>query len=237
MKTVLVTGIARGGTSMTTGLLHCLGIYVPEGDNIPQDRLKWNPKGAFETPLLRTLNNELISEFDFFNSEISDEFEWQVIKRMNGRIEEILEEMRQEHSFWGFKVLNNGAFPLLVKVVQRPLVIVVGRNWIRNVQSWVVITRERKGRHVESFEWATKKIIEEIEVLVSGLERVQIPKLFLSFEEIRSDGLGQAKKMAEFVGVKWVQKIEEKVKAFVDASISTWSEKDVVFDGPRKVLA
>lgn len=55
MKTVIVLGVARSGTSMVSGLLHFMGVNMNPANNPgPQ-----NPKGSFEDIKFITLTTQM----------------------------------------------------------------------------------------------------------------------------------------------------------------------------------
>ena len=59
MKTIVVLGMHRSGTSMTAGILHHLGVYMGDYGFKPDE---WNEKGYFENRYITEMNENILSK-------------------------------------------------------------------------------------------------------------------------------------------------------------------------------
>ena len=127
VKTMIVLGNARSGTSMTAGLLHFLGVNL----NHKHKPNAQNPNGAFESVAFNTLTGKMHQEINAGKGkkQIRDMFE--------DKIKEVI--AKNESPLWGWKsAATHWTLDLILPHIQNPRLVIVTRNITHNAESWVV---------------------------------------------------------------------------------------------------
>jgi hypothetical protein len=189
LKTVLVLGTARSGTSMTAGILSTLGVFMGETSNqSPQ-----NPKGSFENP-------------DFIDITSSMHLYLKSGKtclQLNQKYGKALEDAIKKHQkspIWGFKsALSHHFANLIVPKLPNPYLVIVFRNVYHNAVSWVRHMQDHYGQKVTINE-ALKNISKSHFELVENTARYP-KKIFTTYEDIKKDSWKEASRIAKFLEI------------------------------------
>jgi hypothetical protein len=198
MKTVIILGEARSGTSMVAGLTHLLGVNMHPKDN-PSEQ---NPKGSFEDPEFIGLTQKLYLE------------NWQTNNLET--IAEIVRIRNADDQDWGWKsALTHYVLEWFLLYVKNPHLIATFRSPLANAQSWK--------KHMQS-EYATEvSIIKALvqmtkgaEILADTIRRHQtIPQLYTSYEYIKINPIREAERIANFLDIEFTEERRELVISFI----------------------
>ncbi len=214
MKSIVVMGNARSGTSMTAGLLSILGVNMGE---LPVEKMEnnWviqNPKGAFENPDFIKLTSEMHKDWADGMGYIS------IKEKYDQRIKETIGA--NEKTFWGFKSAAVAPFlNMFVKNMGNPHIVTVIRNVIHNTQSWIVHMRDVFGTNVE-FNKALKKMTENQDIIAKTVVGSPHPNIFVTYEDLKKDSWIEAQRLAKFIGVDPEGK-EDEVREFIMPNYTT----------------
>ena len=215
MKSVIVVGNARSGTSMTTGLLSILGVEMHQTPLKTESEkvLAQNPKGAFENATFIKLTTDMHKDYR------SGDSQERITKKYDQRIKETIRDFERK-PMWGFKSAVTAPFlPMFVKHVQNPHVVCVLRNLLPNAQSWIVQMRDIYGENI-SLDHALDVMSNQQSVMLENLKDITCPKHFTTYEGIKKDAWGEAQKLAAFLKIPAHEK-EQQVKEFIMPNYST----------------
>lgn len=200
-KTVIVLGIARSGTSLTSGMLNIMGVHM--GKKLTT-KSEFNPKGAFEDRDFMEIENKIFisaneNYYNFANKE-------KIILQKNKfdyKIKKLIEKKGRENLIWGWKTPHTFlTLDLFLPYLKNPHFIIVFRNPIDNANS----IKERIAKETNN----------EIEILYllrlvnyyTGIildiinKKSQIPSHIVSFENLVLHPKGESKKIAGFLGIE-----------------------------------
>lgn len=211
MKSVLVLGNARSGTSMTAGMLSILGVDFNETKK-PLKCPEQNPKGTFENPNFIDITSKMHQEYK--NGKTLK----YVQQRYHARLQEIIKS--HERELWGFKsAVTHHFLNIIIPMLQNPHIVVVVRSLLHNAQSWQVHMKDVYGTEV-TLEHALENMSKSQEKLMRNSLLAQCPKMFTSYEGIKSNPLKEARHMGEFIGVDPEPKKED-ILEFIMPNYST----------------
>ena len=214
MKSVMVIGNARSGTSLTSGLLSILGVNMNETPLKQKSEkvIAQNPKGAFENEDFIFLTVDM--QKDFKRNEPLDFIQ----KKYNQRIKDTIRKYEAK-PMWGFKSALTTKFAhMFVNHMQNPHVVFVFRNLLHNAQSWQVQMKHVYGENI-TIQHALNVMSEQQNALVTQYESLKCPKHLTTYESIKSDAVEEARKLSEFLKVPFTK--EDEVKEFVMPKYST----------------
>lgn len=200
IKTVLILGVARSGTSMTAGILSILGVELNEKKGPPKVASQ-NPKGAFENINFGTLTGKM-------HKALAEGKPLRIVKQKYGdRLAEMVTIHQQ--TLWGFKsAASHHVLSIILPLVKNPHLVIVVRSLMHNAQSWQIHMKEVYGKNV-TLQEAMKNSSESQHILMRNSLVATCPKLFTSYEGIKQDPWKEAERMAEFIKVDPVSKKQE----------------------------
>lgn len=200
VKTVLVLGVARSGTSMTAGMLSILGVELNEEKSPPKVAAQ-NPKGAFENINFGTLTSKM-------HKALSEGKPLRIVKKQyNDRLAEMI--TIHEQPLWGFKsAASHHILSIILPLVKNPHLVIVVRSLMHNAQSWQVHMKEVYGKNV-TLQEALKNLSESQHILMRNSLAATCPKFFTSYEGIKQDPWKEAERMAKFIEVNPEPKKQE----------------------------
>lgn len=216
MKSVIVVGNARSGTSMTAGLLSILGVNMHQTplENKSHAAISQNPKGAFENKDFIKLTTDMHKDYK------SGDSQERLTKKYDQRIKETIREFERS-PLWGFKSAVTAPFlPMFTKHAQCPYVVCVTRNILNTAKSWIIQMRDIYGENV-SLEHALDVKSDHQSVMLEKLKEVHCPKHFLSYEGIKKDAWKETQKLAEFLRIGCPDIKESEVNEFIMPNYST----------------
>ncbi len=214
MKSVVVAGNARSGTSMTAGLLSILGVNMGE---LPVEEMKnnhvvQNPKGAFENPDFTKLTSDMHKDWTDGMGHTS------LNQKYGQRIKDTI--AANQKTLWGFKSAAVAPFlKIFVKNMANPHIVTVIRNVIHNSKSWIVHMRDVFGTNVD-FSKALKTMTENQNIIAKTVVGLPHPNIFVTYEDIKKDSWTEAKRLAEFLDIDYEGK-EDEVKEFIMPNYTT----------------
>jgi len=209
MKTVVILGNARSGTSMTAGILNHLGVAI---SHVHQPNSQ-NPKGAFESMAFNTITSKMHQEL---NQGKPKKY---ILATYGDKIKELVEKHQSE--LWGWKsAATHWTLDLFLPYLQNPHLVIVTRNIMHNAESWKVHMKTNYGQNV-TFDQAMDNMIDSTKVLISEVKKAKCPKCWTTYEDIRANPLAEAEKMAKFLGIEFGKAKKEKVAEFIMPEYST----------------
>ena len=216
MKTVIVMGVARSGTSMASGLLHTIGVNMNPVDN-PGFQ---NPKGSFEDSNFIGLTTTICKEKRNGTLEKAS-------PTIKASIKELLHKRTKQNreagnTMWGWKsALTHVGFGMFVPHLRNPYLVVNFRNPLQNAKSWKLHYKVNYNEEA-SIEKALQVVSDNLKELVGALAAYpHIPRHYVTYEGIKSNPVAEAKKMAAFLDTEFTEEIQEKVEKFIVPEYST----------------
>jgi len=209
MSCIIVLGLPRSGTSMVSGVLHHLGVFMGKEDKFtPPD--EWNPLGYFEnleiTGLLvrasRTATTRELME------AAASRGVFPVHADISHELERRIRAIEASHEIWGFKdprLLLPFFFEAFTALVKSDIkLIVTTRGLLRVKES---IGAKLKKTEKQSFDETVDLAVNHLALrLVDVLGRVPVPVLVVQFDSLIDDPKRKVREIAEFVGVEVTQK-------------------------------
>lgn len=214
MKSIVVIGNARSGTSMAAGLLSILGVQMGELpiSEMKENHVIQNPKGAFENPFFIKLTSEMHQDWTDGMGYIS------LNKKYEQRIKDTI--AAHQKTLWGFKSAAVAPFiPMFVKHMADPHVVVLMRNVIHNTKSWIIHMRDVFGTNVE-FNKSLKKMTDNQNIIAKIVIGSPHPNIFVAYEDLKKDPWTEMKRLAKFIDVSYEGK-EGEVKEFIMPNYTT----------------
>lgn len=194
MKTIIILGQARTGTSMLTGLLEILGVHIDKVHNpSPQ-----NPKGAFENETMISITRNLMNNF-----------------KINEQIKLFKNYCLSKPDLWGFKsAVTHFGIQHLLPHIKNPHFVVIFRNPLKAAESWKIHMKDVYGTEV-TLQHALEKTMESYNMLIKALNN-KIPRFMTTYEILKSDkNTEEAKKLAKFIEIPYTSKKENEIKQFI----------------------
>lgn len=209
MKTVIVLGNARSGTSMTAGILFYIGVNISHVHK-PNSQ---NPRGAFESVAWNTVTSKI-------HQEINKGLDKKSIKNAyEKQIKELIEKEKSE--IWGWKsAATHWALDMFLPLVENPHLVIVTRNITDNAKSWQIHMQTNYGQTV-TWEQALENMADSTRELIKNINSVNCPKLWTTYESLRSQPLVEAQSMAKFLGIEFGKAKKDKVEQFIMPEYST----------------
>jgi hypothetical protein len=213
-KTVVVLGLARSGTSVITGILKILGVAM--GSSVHD---KANPFGSFEDRDFALLHREIFelasSESSYWNPP-SEEAILGLKDQVRPSIEEMVARKSRSGVIWGWKhprtVLT---LELFLPALTNPHLVAVFRNPVGIAHSSVEHTKNYKSGRVD-FLQALQIANFYYGKMVKILEtRRAVPTICVAFEDVVSDPIEEARKLADFLDLELTEKKISAIKGLV----------------------
>lgn len=209
MKTILVLGNARSGTSLTAGLLFYLGVDIkhvhkPDSQNL---------NGAFESVDFNLVTNKM--QMDLNEGKSKDE----ILKLHNEELKEFIE--KNESECWGLKsAATHWNLDIILPYFKNPQLIIVTRNIVDNAKSWVIHMADNYGQNI-SFDYALEKMLKSTESLINNVKSANCQKHWTTYESIKLNPLQESKKICDFLNLELDEEKQKKINEFVVPGHST----------------
>ena len=207
MKTIVVLGNGRSGTSMTTGILKILGVNMDAREN-PNE---FNPRGDFESMDAYNINLKILRGTRWQDFLTSLPIYEDILKQGDNVKEDIQNFIKSKSSeMWGWKNPETTmTIELYLPYLENPHFVIMGRNPIKTAESIMKMTKI-------DFYCASKVYNYFQDVLLRFTEKHKdLPKMFLCFEDILQDPIKEAKRLAEFIGLEITKEQKTKIDKFV----------------------
>jgi hypothetical protein len=204
-KTVIVLGTARSGTSVTAGMLASLGVDMGNVGYPTQS----NPRGAFEDRDFERLHKEMFNAIEGGKTYWDHPTREQVMalkEAADSRIQRLIREKSQGKSLWGWKnprtVLT---IDLFLPYVANPHFVMVFRNPLTIAYSSVEHTKN-SARSVDLLSGLKLANFYQKEMLDFLERHPELPTIFVAFDDVVSQPMKEAARLAEFLGIELDEK-------------------------------
>ena len=219
-KSVVVFGVARGGTSMTCGVVDCLGVNMLSTE--PSERqLRHNPKGMFELKFHLGIG-ETINKAVSTNKNYT-----KVAQQLRERLQSSFIDWIPPEGDWGFKSPTIHGLEVLLHYIENPHIICVYRNIVNQAKSFQMLRLKNDGvktpLHDLVFEMANNAA--DMAVASERLVQAGYPVDYVTYEGLKTDPWREAQRIAAFLGITTNDEMREKVLDFVDPSLHTWKDE------------
>lgn len=220
-KTAIVLGVARSGTSVTTGVLHCLGFDMGRDHEI----ITINPKGSFEDKDFRNLiNNQIIKSaknrkkfypYDYWiNPPTINEIK-SVLPKYDRQIKELIKKKSKNKILWGWKSPSTHLIiDPFIKYINNPFFIVVVRNPLDILKSAKISFRKFSSlsndiQKLAVINYHTKIIRDVLK------KHHKVPCFYISYENLVKNPIKVSKKLANFLNIKLDNNKIKQINRFV----------------------
>jgi len=225
MKTVLVAGLTRSGTSMVMGLLNILGVHTPPSSA----RTFLHPTGHYEVQGNTNLFREMRK--DFYDNMTLEEAD----KKYGGKFQ-AMGTLKREPA-WAIKIRAGYYLPLFQKYLDNPHIIAVYREPVERTLSKIkhleesakILDTIRKKKAV-GFEYTEATFTEGLIIttenqalMARGLNSVSCPTMFTSYKWLKEKTMEQVERMASFLDLE--VKNARRLSSFVKPDYSTIKEE------------
>jgi hypothetical protein len=212
-KTVIVLGAARSGTSAVAGLLDILGVDM--GKVRPPDET--NPQGYYEDIEASLLIKEI---FDSVGSAWENPPTYKKFldqkDRFGEKVKQFCLRKSKKNEIWGWKVPGtNLAIELFLPYLVNPHFVVVFRNPLRVAGSMVKRRKLRDKKEMSLLEALNLTGFYNEEIIKFFDRHLDLPKIFVTFEDVYEDPVGEAKKIADFIELEWTKEKKERINKFI----------------------
>jgi len=190
MKTIIVLGMHRSGTSLTAGILNALGVHL--GEKLIGATAS-NPIGHFENAEFVELNDILLLAANGDGAHPPSLSELAAVRdRFAPRIQHLI--ARSERDLWGWKDPRTSlTISLYLPFLRNPYVILCKRNPIQIAES----LQKRSGTSREEGLRMTRMYEERIKEFVE--RNPDLRTLEISYEEMLIDAQGTVGKLIAFL--------------------------------------
>lgn len=233
-KTVVVLGEARGGTSVVTAILQCLGV---EMNGIKAKKNNGCPKGTFEDV---DMMNKTIKWKKAIDSGITlDELKEKEDKWISEWV-----SSRNKDGLWGWKsAQTHYSFDLVKPYIDNPHIVCVTRNPFHQAISLVMCSfddimnsnnQDDLEKHKISFgniKFFLRSITNGLNVIIELLcKHSEIPVRMLAKEDVEKDPLQVAKELCEFLQIDFTDEMKKKISETIISGYSSWKNHGVEID-------
>lgn len=200
VKTVVVLGKPRGGTSVTAGLLAILGVDMA-GDEMPTP---FNPRGAYEDTDFDELNARILRAAGSDDNALFAPPALETVLALRGTFDEEIREFfarKAKPHIWGWKKPStNFLIELFLPHLVNPHFVVVSRDPMDTAVSLVDFAWQ--WRHVSVADMV--RLVEIIDDRIATFLRrhPDLPVLSVEFERIVEDPRAETVRLAEFLGLR-----------------------------------
>lgn len=200
VKTVVVLGKPRGGTSVTAGLLTVLGVDMA-GDEMPTP---FNPRGAYEDTEFDELNARILRAAGSDDNALFAPPALETVLALRGAFDEEIREFlarKAKPHIWGWKKPStNFLIELFLPHLVNPHFVVVSRDSSDNAASLVDFAWQWRQVSVEEMVRLVEIIDDRIATFLQRYP--DLPVLFVEFERIVADPEAETVRLAEFLGLR-----------------------------------
>lgn len=233
-KTVVVLGEARGGTSVITAILQCVGV---EMNGIKAKKNNGCPKGTFEDVEMTTKTIEWKKALD--RGVSLDELKEQEDKWISEWVKE-----RSKDSLWGWKsAQTHYSFDLIKPYIDNPYIVWVTRNPFHQAVSLVMcsfddIMNSNNQDDLEKHKISFGNIKFFIQCIANGLNVIidilckypDIPVRMLAKEDVEKDSLKVASELCDFLQIEFTDEMKQKIEETIISGYSSWKNHGVEID-------
>lgn len=205
-KTVVVLGNARGGTSVTAGILRILGVAMDMSKNPSIS----NPRGSFESIDVHKINCKIFNLSAGKDLGIEPYWDYSLPEKILAQknkvrddIQRFVFEKSKDKKIWGWKnPKTNLTIELFLPYLPNPYFVVVFRNPIKTAESTVIMTMKKIDfyRALRSINFYNQEILRFLE------KHPDLPRIFITFEDIINNPIKEAKRLSNFLDLELGEK-------------------------------
>jgi len=217
-KSVLVFGVARSGTSMTCGVINCMGFNILTEVPKPH-QLRHNPKGMFELACMGV------------GSKIREESE------KSSNYAQIAEDLREwmkprfldfipSEGNWGIKSPTIYGAEVLLQYMENPHIVCVFRNVVDQAKSFQMFRLKNDGVKTPLNE-LVREMAENANQMSQAafrLSQAGYPVDYVTYNGLKNNTWDEVQRIAAFLGIDTNEEIRHKVLDFVDPTVHTWKD-------------
>lgn len=205
MKSVLVLGNARSGTSMAAGICTILGVRMMEW--MPSD-YPYPPYETFEHVGL----NRVFESMELEEKAGSSMHEIATVYAP--RLKSLLDQYAE--GVWGFKhTVTHRYLSMVLPLVQNPHLLVVSRDLRANAESWVRQMREQYGTNIDPWHAYCVMLESKLRLEESVGWASAVPVLRTTYDALRASPVMEAERLARFLDVPFSVSDAGLVRMFV----------------------
>lgn len=219
-KSVIVLGFARAGTSMTCGVIECLGFKMLTQDPKPQ-QLRHNPKGMYEMKHLLAIGNEINKR----TKDVQDPNYPKIAHELKDWMKTRFHEQIPETGNWGFKSPTIYGVDVLLHYMHNPHILCINRNIVDQAKSFQMFRLKN-----DNIKTPLPDLILEMSKnymhVANEARRLsyKYPVDYTTYEGLKSDPWKETQRIAEFLGVVPTEEMKQKVLDFVEPTLHTWKD-------------
>lgn len=222
-KSVIVYGFARSGTSMTCGVLNCLGFNIITEEGTPE-QLRHNPKGMFELGEIIDIGHEINKKIRVNLDEALDCTK--IAQELKQVMESNLIPYIPNEGNWGIKAPTIYGIDVLLHYMPNPHILCIHRNIVDQSKSFQVFNykREQVKLRLEDIIVNLSKNYMHVANEAQRLSN-KYPVAFTTYEGLKNSPWEEALKIADFLGVVPTDEMKQNVWNFIDKDLHTWKDE------------
>lgn len=173
-QTIIIFGVARGGTTMAARVISSLGIDLGEGHNINYEDERFN---------LQKLGLNPLKDHDALRSHLLN----------------TIQQRNIEHTNWGWKYPNASAYlPLILNNIRNPRLVCIVRDPLasssRELRAGVINQNGNEERNL-------LKSIHALETNIALIHQTEIPTFLCSYEKAIHSPSHFVRSLSRFLGI------------------------------------
>ena len=209
-KTIIVIGTARTGTSLTSGILHRLGVNM-------------NPSVIEKTP---TMQGGAYEDNEFINITIDISKTGRLLPENNQKLINLIRE-RNKQKLWGFKsALTHCSGNLIIPQLRNPHMIVTFKNPMDTAQSMIPHRKERYNQDHWTVEQMLTIHAQDLVKLSQFLQvHKSIPQFWVKYRDLNENPIETAQNISKWLGIEFTEKARQEIDSFVVKGFCSWNAK------------
>jgi len=218
-KSVLVFGVARSGTSMTCGVIDCMGFNMLTAVPKPH-QLRHNPKGMFELSHIMGIGQKINEEVKKSNNYI------QIAEDLREWMRPRLLDFIPSEGNWGIKSPTIYGAEILLHYMENPHIVCVFRNVVDQAKSFQMFRLKNDGVKTPLNELVREMADNANKMAQAALRFSQAGYSvdYVTYNDLKHDSWKEAQRIAAFLGIDTTEEMKQKVLEFVDPMLHSWKD-------------
>jgi len=219
-KTIIILGVARSGTSLLAGILHCLGIDMNPDNNPSIDY----PFGSFEdremTNLTESAKKSLHSCGEYSEGNKND-------------VQTLIKVRQKNNHNWGWKSAKNVyCMDLFIPYCQNIHIITIHRDTSELILKEWCDYIEINDDQFDEFTPHMKNILANEDLINKEMNKRDVPQFSVMHSRIKNDIYGAARSIAKFLSISFGVKKQKLIKNLLVGE----DDKEIVYDKVIKLM-
>lgn len=219
MKTAIVLGVGRCGSSMVAGMMHKMGIPMGKVFIAPN---KYNQSGYWEDATIMGIQNKMLASIgrSWWNPPQDERELDRVMVNYIYQMESLIDKRNEQKVSWGWKDPRTHFLINLYKhKLINPRYIVVHRNPLSIADS--IMTRDKQiDTLAKALEIVNKQYTQLFEMCLYG--KLGGKQLHLKYEEIIEDPTTSIEGLSRFLDIELPDSKISEISEFIDPYLKTW---------------